>query len=68
MEQLKEGVAQMEVDDGQEWQQRQLQEDQRVEASETVGEEKGEAAGGGIMEALKRKIGELRKRIGGRVG
>ena len=68
MEQLKEGVAQMEVDDSQEWQQWQLQEDHRVEASETVGEEKGEAAGGGIMEALKRKIGELRKRIGGRVG
>ena len=39
-----------------------------MEASETVGEEKGEAAGGGILEALKRKIGELRKRIGGRVG
>ena len=67
MEQLKEGVAQMEVDDGQEWQQRQLQEDQRVEASETVGEKNGEAVGGGIMEALKRKIGELSKRIGGRI-
>ena len=67
MEQLKEGVAQMEVDDGQEWQQRQPQEEQRVEASETVGEGSGEAGGGCILEALKRKIGELSRRIGGRI-
>ena len=61
MEQLKEGVAQMEVEDGQEWQQRQQQEEQRVEASETVRERSGEAVGGGLMEVLKRKIGDLCK-------
>ena len=67
MEQLKEGVAQMEVKDGQEWQQRQQQEEQRVEASETVRERSGEAVGGGLMEVLKRKIGDLSRRIGGRI-
>ena len=67
MEQLKESVGQMEVDEGQEWQQRQLQEAQRREASESVGEENGEAVGGGILEALKRKISDLSKRIGGRI-
>ena len=47
MEQLKESVAQMEVDEGQEWQQRQHRDAQREEASETVGEENGGAVGGG---------------------
>ena len=67
MEQLKEGVAQMEVKDGQEWQQRQQQEEQRVEASETIRGRSGEVAGGGLMEVLKRKIGDLSRRIGGRI-
>ena len=57
----------IEVEDGQEWQQQQHQEEQRVEASETVRERSGEVVGGGLMEVLKRKIGDLSRRIGGRI-
>ena len=67
MERLKEGVAEMEVNDGQERRQDHQQEDTRVEASETVGERSGEAVGGGFMEAMKKKFGELSRRIGGRI-
>ena len=67
MEQLKEGVAEMEVDNGQERRQDQQQEELHVEASETVGERCGEAVGGGVLEAMKKKFGELRRRIGGRI-
>ena len=66
MEQLKDGVAEMEVDDGQERQQDQ-QGEQGVEASGTVGERDGEVAVGGVMEAMKKKFGELRRRIGERI-
>ena len=67
MEQLKESVAQMEVDEGQEWQQRQHRDAQREEASETVGEENGGAVGGGVLETLRRKISDMSKRIGERL-
>ena len=67
MEQLKEGVAEMEVDDGQERRQDQQQEDQHVEASVTVGGSGGEAGGGGVIESMKKKFGELRRRIGERI-
>ena len=67
MEQLKEGVAEMEVDDGQERRQDQQQEEQHVEASETVGGSGGEAGGGGVIESMKKKFGELRRRIGERI-
>ena len=67
MERLKEGVAEMEVDDGQERRQDQQQEEQHVEASETVGGSGGVAGGGGVIESMKKKFGELRRRIGERI-
>ena len=66
MDQLKDGVAEMEVDDGQERQQ-DRQGEQQAEASGTVGERVGELAAGGVMEAMKKKFGELRRRIGERI-
>ena len=59
-------MAEMEVDDGQERRQDQ-QGELHVEASETVGERDGEVAVGGVMEAMKKKFGELRRRIGERI-
>ena len=70
MEQLKEGVAEMDVDDGQERGQDQQQEELPAEASETVGERSGVASGGGgggVLENMKKKFGELRRRIGERI-
>ena len=67
MEQLKEGLAEMEVDDGLERRQEQQQEEQQVEASVTVGGSGGETGGGGVIESMKKKLGELRRRIGERL-
>ena len=67
MEQLKEGLAEMEVDDGVERRQEQQQGEQQVEASVTVGGSGGETGGGGVIESMKKKLGELRRRIGERL-
>ena len=66
MEQLKEGGAEMEVDDGHERQQDHQQEEQHVEASDTVGGSGG-VGGGGVIENMMKKFGELRRRIGERI-
>ena len=65
MEQLKEGVAEMEVDDGHEMQQDRQQGAQHVEASGSVGGSGG-VGGGGVIENMMKKFGELRRRIGER--